>query len=148
MPIKNSTNNTQISASNLSVNSTNSGNGSKINNSVNSSEKQDKNNELNGLTIFNFNNDSWIIVIAIVGGLIVIVIAFYFGIKFGEHRAGKNKSNAISDKSIEKKLKHTESELESAQLEINRLRNRDKIKEMERKIEEEKRYLERMKKGY
>lgn len=84
-------------------------------------------------------------------GVLVLAVVVFLVVKYGIPLAKKKlalSANSTKDSSPnDRKLKATEEKLKDALIEINKLKNQDKIREAERKIEEEKKRLELLKKG-
>jgi len=114
----------------------------------NTTGNESKKGFLSGLSISEFTKKFkivyYIIGIIVVAGIVFLFIKFK-GQIFKRDIAYNYKS--LSNKDLSKELVNAENKLKEAQNEINKLKNKDRIDTMERKIEQDKLELEKLKDG-
>jgi len=83
-------------------------------------------------------------------GIAVLGAAIFFGFKYGRKFIKKDIAydyKPLASKEISKELELTEKKLQEAQVEINKLKNKEKIEVIEKKIEQDKLELDKLKSG-
>jgi hypothetical protein len=114
----------------------------------NTTSNESKKGFLSGLSISAIKGK--IKIVYYVVGVILIGGLIFLYLKFGREWIKKDVAynyKSLSSKELSKELSDAEKKLREAQEEINKLKNKDKIEAMERKIEQDKSELENLRKG-